>query len=573
MVLDDLGNVIRTDLLVVGGGVGGLFAAIKAKREGVENVLIVDKGAVSLTNQFQFGGGYTIYLLPCDDPDQWLKGFIAGQQGMCPQDKIEKLLEESAARMHELEKMGLTFPRDPGTGHYRRIPSRGLGPVKTLCPPTYKAHVGGPAVTAVLGREARRLKIKSCDKTFVSDLIVADGRVQGAVGCHRRSGEFRIFLAKAVVIAGGDCSFRGNYAAVEQTTGDSFAIAYRAGADLSNMEFLVCNTGPVDFSLRGTGPLAKLGAVFRNAAGEDFLPNYHPDGSGADCSCIVQGMADEVRRHRGPPFYFDMTPTPAETESQFLSERGWMARNVMRLKERNISVFDRSVEWVPVIQTLRGGLHTDGNCMTSIAGLFAAGTANSTGPGLFTGWSSAKCLWSGSTAGRGAAKFIDGAAAQTPVADEVHRLRARLFNRDVGTDEGDTTVNAVTRKLQEALFAYDVSILKREDRLLRTKKRLRTIEEDDLPRAGISNFHDFVRFKETENMFLVADLFLQSSLLRRESRADHRREDYPDRSDRRWLKWIVHNRNLGSGHRFEEFPWSKYRYGVDELVDSGATAA
>ena len=573
MDLGSIGNVVKTDLLVISGGVGGLYAAIKAKQAGVENVLIVDKGAVSLTNQFQFGGWYTIFLLPGDDPDEWLKGFIAGQQGMCPQDKIGKLLDESAARLRELEGMGLTYPRDVETGRYRRIPSRGLGPVKTLCPPNYKTHIGGPAVTAVLCRQARRLKVEFFEKTFVSDLIVADGRVQGAVGRHRRTGEFHIFQARAVVVAGGDCSFRGNYAAVEQTTGDAFAIAYRAGVDLTNMEFLVCNTGPVDFSLRGTGPLAKLGAVFRNSAGEDFLRDYHPDGSGADCSCIVQGMAAEVKRHHGPPFYFDMTPTPAETESQFLSEGGWMARNLIRLKERNISVFDRRVEWVPVIQTLRGGLHTDANCMTNVAGLFAAGTANSTGPGLFTGWSSAKCMWSGATAGRCAANFINGGEAPTPDADQIHRLRSRLFNRTIGSNTSDTTVNAVTRNLQEALFSYDVSILKHEDRLLQTKENLRAIRENDLSRAGVPNLHDFVRFKETENMFLVADLFLNASILRRESRADHRREDYPERADWQWLKWIVHNKNLESGYRFEEFPWSKYKYGLAELASAGETAA
>ena len=558
-------TVMRANVLVIGGGLAGMFAAIKAKEAGAEDVLIVDKGAVALTNRFQFAGGYTIFLLPGDDGDAWLKGFVAGQQGMCPQDKIEKLLDQSAARLAELEAMGLVYPREPGNGAYRRIPSRGLGDVRTICPPSYKTMTGGPAVTAALLRELRRLGIRFQEKTLISDLLVDDRKIAGAVGCHRRGGEFFIFQAPAVILAGGDCSFRGNYAAVEQVTGDTFALAYRAGAELANMEFLVCNTGPTDFGLRGTGPLAKLGAVFRNAKGEDFLARYTAEGSQAECAEIVQGMAREVRAGGGPPFYFDLAPTPADTEENFLAEGGWMGRSLTRLGERGRAVFEGAIEWVPVIQTLRGGMQTDDNCMSPIAGLFAAGTTNSTGPGLFTGWSSAKCIWSGSTAGIAAARFADEAERRPPGRDLIEAARQDLFRPPIDPAAGDLDLGEISRQLQEVLFAYDTSILKHDERLSRADRRLKELREDQLSRVRIPDFHHFIRFKETENMFLTAALFLKASALRRESRADHLREDYPERDDAEWLKWILLGRDLDGGYRLAPFPWEKYPVPREEI--------
>ena len=91
------------------------------------------------------------------------------------------------------------------------------------------------------------------------------------------------------------------------------------------------------------------------------------------------------------------------------------------------------------------------------------------------------------------------------------------------------------------------------------------IKENELPRAQIPNYHEFIKFKETENMVLTAELFLKASLLRKESRSDHKREDFSERNDKEWLKWIVFNKNLKEGYRLEELPWGRYRFQPDDL--------
>jgi len=90
------------------------------------------------------------------------------------------------------------------------------------------------------------------------------------------------------------------------------------------------------------------------------------------------------------------------------------------------------------------------------------------------------------------------------------------------------------------------------------------IKEQWMPKAKVQDLHDFITFKETENMLFTMDLFLKASVLRKESRADHMREDFP-KTDKEWLKWIVFNKNLKEGYRFEDLPWDRYRFQPDDL--------
>ena len=114
------------------------------------------------------------------------------------------------------------------------------------------------------------------------------------------------------------------------------------------------------------------------------------------------------------------------------------------------------------------------------------------------------------------------------------------------------------------MFAFDTSIIKNQESLQRAAQEATAIQEEDLPQAKVQSIHDFIQFKETENMLTTMELFLKSSLLRQESRADHMREDFPE-ADGSWLKWIVLNKNLTEGYRFEEPPWGKFRFQPHDL--------
>ena len=242
-----------------------------------------------------------------------------------------------------------------------------------------------------------------------------------------------------------------------------------------------------------------------------------------------------------------------------------MPCNITKLKEKGISLFDAKVPWAPAIQTLRGGIKTDIHCMSNVQGLFAAGTAHSTGPGLFNGWSSAKCFWSGATAGISSARYLQGVDTQKMEKGRVMELNARLYNREINSVRGEKSLNEITRMLQRIMFSYDTSILKSEKSLKRAMREIESIKSDELPKAKVTDLHEFIKFKETENMLLTAELFLKASLLREESRSDHKREDFPKADNKKWLKWIVFNKGLEEGYRLEELPWEKYPYQPEDL--------
>jgi succinate dehydrogenase/fumarate reductase flavoprotein subunit len=122
----------------------------------------------------------------------------------------------------------------------------------------------------------------------------------------------------------------------------------------------------------------------------------------------------------------------------------------------------------------------------------------------------------------------------------------------------------ITRQLQNVIFTYDVSILKMEDSLKRAMKEQIALQEKARQRSIIRDMHDFITFKETENLLLNMDLYLRASLIRKESRSDHMREDYAE-ADNDWLKWIVFNKKLEEGYRFDELPWDRYRFKPDDL--------
>jgi succinate dehydrogenase/fumarate reductase flavoprotein subunit len=474
---------LRTDLLVIGGGFGGLFAAIQARKRGVRDVLIVDKGAVGLTGQSRMAAGATIFVHPGDDVEQWADAVFRGQNGLCNQDMVESFLAGSTERLREIESLGVVYRGEAGE-KYLRMPSRGLAPAMMTLFPQYRGMTGGSALTTALREQALGLGVRFCDKVFISDLIVQDGRVAGAVGCHRRTGEFYVFPSQAVVVAACDCSFRGNYACVEATTGDAFGMAHRAGVDLCNMEFLCSNTGPVRFNFEGTGPAGQLGARFGNADDEAFMSRYRPEGDRAELNFIVQAMAREVRSGNGPPFYFDFRGLPEGLEQGYMAMGGWMPKNLTRLREAGITPFGTRADWTINIQTLRGGIKTDLGCMSNLAGLFAAGTAHSMGPGLFNGWSAGRSIWSGWAAGRSAAAWIQGSSAIRPDRDRVRELRERLFDRAIDAERGDLSLHDVTLRLQRCLFAYETSVMKSKTSLERARREVSSVKEPIVSRCA-----------------------------------------------------------------------------------------
>lgn len=554
-----VGATIDTDVLIIGSGFAGLWAAIAAREAGVGRVDLVDKAAIAMSSQSRMAAGATIYCLPGDDADLWLRDIVETQRFLCRQDIVADMLATSHARLRRLEALGVRYEANAFGEGYLRLPSRGLQRVLMMVLPRLGTRVGGAAVVTALRQQAARLRVGRHARTLVTDLLVAGGRAAGAVGIDRETGEATVFRARAVVLAAGDCSFRGNYVGTDAATGDAFRLAYDAGVRLANMEFLCVNTGSPHYGFEGTGVIMRFGGRLLNARGEAFMARHHPDGDAAEINFITQAMAQEVRQGNGPPFFLDVSQANRELlRATFARFGGFMPLNLARLCEAGRDVFDLPQEWLPAVQTLRGGVLTGLDCASDLPGLFAAGMAQALDPGLFNGWSSLRAMWGGERAGRSAAAFVADAGAVEPARDAIAAALDRAAAPRRRHD--GPTADAVLEALQRSLFPYEVCLLKDGRRLAAALATVEELRDAVVPRLCAGDGHELAKAHETANMVRVAEMFLRASLARTESRGDHFRQDHPHTDQRAWLRWVTLRRGEAARMQVgdEPVPFARY---------------
>ena len=574
----------HTDLLVVGSGFAGLWAAVTARDHGVADVTVLDKGDVARSSQSRMSAGATVYLLEDDDLDTWVRDVAEAQRWLCHQDMVEDMLASSGSRLRSLETWGVDYEHLPD-GSPIRLPSRGFRHLQMLVLPTYRGLTGGRAVTTALREQVVRRRCRLLPRMFATDLLSGRSGVVGVVAIDRGTGVPHVVHAKAVVLATGDCSFRGHYAGVDAATGDGVALALRSGVRLANMEFLVVNTGPVGYGFEGTGIALRFGGVFRNSRGDAFMARYHPDGDAAELSHLVRAMAIEEELGRGPVALDLRAAADGHSFLRVAFDRmgGFMPVNLARMADEGADVFAEPLEWEPAIQSLRGGVRTALDGSTDLPGLFAAGMAQAFDPGLFNGWSSMRAMWSGQRAGAAAAELLS-EGADTSCESSAERqgdvlglVRSAL--EPLAVDQGAAPrSDEVLGSLQETLFVREVCLRK-------THQALAGALEEVEQLAGVAEQmraddpHDLVKVHETRHMVLTAEMFLRGSLLRQETRGDHQRADHEHTDDERWLCWI--NQRLAAtelpGERpvveveLEPVPLRSYRFSPSTATSGGAT--
>jgi len=552
--LEDLGKVIETDVLIIGAGVAGFFSAIRAK-EFVDSVTLVDKGQIGHTSQAYYAlGGHQLFL-PGNDMDAWVKEVMYFEDGLCEQDLVESVYKETFGRVKDLEKFGVRFLEGPDMG-YRLLTTRGLEHIRKVYP--YPHLAGGIKEIEALFKEAKKRGAHFYSKIFMAALLKQGDSVVGAVGFDRRSGRFYIFKAGAVIIATGQCSFRGHYADQFFLTGDGMVMALKAGAELKNLEFQTLWLQPARFVWEALGTAFPMGATLLNAKGEAFMDRYSPTlKSEIDYNFQARAMAIEAREGRGP-FYVDYSTIKPEDRAFLKKRYGWMALHIDKLNKAGIMPFDEKWEIMPIFWTTQG-IKADIDCQAAVPGLFVAGRVRSIDPGVTMGsWSIGSATVLGYRAGENAAKYAKSREPSQLDADE-----ARKFKDEIYAPLGKVGIEPeeVLLEIQNTVFPWDVVILKNEASLKRALDKIEHIRDELLPQMGAGDIHYLVELLEVRNMTLVAEAMLRASLTRTESRASHYREDYPNRDDKNWLKWIIvsYDDEKLSLHA-EPLPLDKYKF-------------
>lgn len=546
---------IRTDVLVVGGGIAGILAAIAARLEGAD-VVILSKSTAGRGGESVMAAGVYLGFEEGDDLEEWIKESIEVSDGMDDPLLVGKCIIYSRRLRHLMDEWGVEWEK---TGD-RFVTKPGLGMTKMR----NAMFNDGRQLMWVLRGKAAELGAKVLDRIMVVDLLTSDGKVPtggavvGVVGFHVRRREVLAVRAKAVVLATGPWGI--NQFHPMDVTGDGEAMAFRAGARMRGIEQLCFTLAPrVALSLPGLHALTGHGGYFLNSRGERYMEEYSPQlMERSPRALLVHAAAREIEEGRGP-LYLDLTHLSVEDHARIARV---VPHTVKALKSAGINLSTDLVEYVPTLygNGPMGGVMIDENCATNIPGLYCAGGTTDRMyagvPGL-TGASG-----TGFIAGRNAARRILGSSAQDPPDEQVNQIFNHIVEFLDESGQGEDP-RRIYYEVQRVVLEK-IGILKDPDLLQEAKKLL----SDLLGRAkGVraGDLHDLMNVLETVNIAEIAFLVAAASLERTESRYFNYRRDYPCRDDENWSRWLICQQGSDGGPMFSTIPFRPLAEAMEKL--------
>jgi L-aspartate oxidase len=509
------------DVLVLGGGIAGLTAAIAAARRW--HVGLLTKAGLNDTTTFLAQGGIAAALGESDSPDLHFQDTVNAGAGLCDPEAVRVLVNEGPDRVRELIEICPRFDRQNGEIVLGR---EGAHSVRRV------AHAGGDAtgreVASALSEAARvGSRVQLYEDEFAIDLLTIDGRCIGALSLNLADGEYTLNLAMVTILAtGGAGQVYARTTNPEVATGDGVAMAYRAGASIRDLEFvqfhptgLAVGDSPtplVTEALRGEG------ALLRNAAGERFMPAVDPKAELAARDVVVRGMLAEMAREGSSHVYLDATGLDAD----MLRER--FPRVTALLAEHELDLSRDLVPVAPVAHYFIGGVVTDVWGRTTVPGLYAAGEVASTGVHGANRLAS-NSLLEGLVFGDRVVRHLDRYIGR--LGEDVRRLQFELpMQSEPPAQHSD--IAAVRRRVTE-LMSDKVGWLRGDEGLLAALEELHATNSS--LRLGAAGPPEF----ELLNILTLATQITKCALLREESRGVHVRDDFPERDDYHWQRHIT----------------------------------
>ena len=359
------------DVLVIGGGIAGLTAAVGAARKW--NVALLTKSSLDDTTTFLAQGGIAAAVGPLDSPELHLEDTLEAGAGLCDAEAVRILVQEGPDRVRELELMGTKFDRRDGQ---LILASEGAHSVPRV------VRAGGDATGSVVASTLVEAMVSGSrvelhEDEMVIDLLTDGERCVGAVSLGA-GGELTVSFARAVVLAcGGAGQVFSRTTNPDVATGDGHAMAYRAGALLRDMEFMQFHPTALHSdenpTLLLTEALRGEGAYLLDAAGERFMVGAHPQAELAPRDVVVRRMQQVMDRDGTDHVLLDAR----HLECSFLQQR--FPTVTRGLRERGYDLCTQTIPVAPASHYFIGGVWTDAWGKTSLPGLYACGETASTG--------------------------------------------------------------------------------------------------------------------------------------------------------------------------------------------------
>ncbi len=507
------------DVLVIGSGIAGLTAALGASSG--KRVALLTKAALMETGTWYAQGGVASAISEEDSTQLHFDDTILAGAGLCREEAVRVLVDEGPECIQELIRLGASF--DTFQGRLRLAKEGGHSLARIL-------HVGdttGSAIQALLvGAVHEREEIEVVEHTFLVDLLTEEGRCRGVL-VRGEEGGLEAYLAPVTILAtgGAGCVYEVT-TNPDVATGDGLAAAFRAGADVSDLEFMQFHPTALDTDdsprFLITEALRGEGAVLRDSAGRRFMLGVHPKAELAPRDIVIRGMVAAMAETGEDRVWLDATGIDG-----------------VRLKERFPNIWDRCasvgidlasdlVPVSPAAHYMVGGVVTDLWGRTSLSGLYASGEVAATGV------HGANRLASNS--------LLEGLVFSRRICRAIARDGASDGRAGRITGEGFSAFAGFSLPELKTLMTQKAGVRRDAHGLARA---LATLERKRSESTSL-NIEDL----ERENMCQVGRLIAAAALVRRESRGVHYREDFPKPDDRRWRRHIIFN--AYSGERIEK---------------------
>jgi succinate dehydrogenase / fumarate reductase flavoprotein subunit len=573
IAIDDASyETVSCDVLVVGSGGAGLRAAIESFDRGA-NTLVVSKILMGKAHTVMAEGGIAAALGNVDPSDNWKVHFsdtIVEGQNLSSWRMAEIYSKEVIERVQELERYGALFDRTQD-GKIMQRPF-GAHTYRRLC---YIGDRTGLELIRTLEDQVLKRDIPFIDEVEITRIFKdpADGRVSGALGIRISTGGLVLFRCRAVILATGGC---GRVYQVTSNsydcTGDGLSLAYRAGADLLDMEMLQFHpTGMIyPEGVRGllvTEAVRGEGGILTNAKGERFMERYDPKRKELSARDVVaRAIYTEIEEGRGTSngaVYLDITHRGAEyirkklpsMYSQFLEFAG-------------VDITKEKMEVAPTLHYQMGGIRVEPEtARTRVVGLYAAGevACGLHGANRLGGNSLGDILVFGRRAGAAAAEFAKTAGPRA-VSEEDIRQEAERILSPFRVEDGKNPF-ALKERVAAAMWKY-VGIIRSQGQLEQGLAEILAIGEEAKKAQAVGSRaynQSWLNTLQLWNMVLDCEAIIRSAMERKESRGAHTRSDFPEKDDERWLVNIITREDGGIMSR-ELVPVQKPPPELEELI-------
>ena len=508
------------DVIIIGSGIAGVYTALEIP--GKYDIAILTKETIDISSSILAQGGIAVSLDKKDSPELHMADTLYAGAGLCDEEAVTVLVKEAALNVDRLCKFGVNFDRT--NKDELSLTREGAHSMNRII------HAGDTTGKEVLDKLIVAVKnhsnINIHERCYVIDMFAEGGECKGVLAFDEDNGCFKVYLSNIVICAaGGYGQLYSNTTNPEVATGDGVCMAYRAGAELMDLEFVQFHPTvlyhPDNKNFLISEAVRGEGAQLKNARGERFMPGYHPMNELAPRDVVSRAIFEEMKKTGSDHVYLDIT----------FKDRNYLENRFPNIYNTCMKYgMDMSKDMIPVAPAehyCMGGIRADVNGRTNIKGFFACGEAACNGIHGANRLAS-NSLLEGLVFGR-----VIGLQVEDILEKKGRNVAFEDFSYGTLRRPAAIDATAVEFDIRREMTAR-VGIVRNEEGMRAALDKIIHYGNEiaDIENRTIKDF-------ELQNIVLLSRLVIESAIERKESRGAHFRSDYEKTDDANWRRHII----------------------------------